>query len=170
MEEGRFGKAPRLTGGPAVRISLPPPLSPSLRGPADAGGQSRGCGARLGLVRDVRKGRAGYDQTSFGPVSLTGIDAVPLQQSSTRSQRRGGRGEGRGLRHTFWLCGSACEQFALLGPVQRQIEFGQTRRGERDGLPALQDRLDQLRAQEGEANETANVAPANAVTFSQFLE
>ena len=115
-------------------------------GPADAGDQSRGCGAGPGLVRDVRKGRAGYDQTSFGPVSLTGIDAVPLQQSSTRSQRRGGRGEGRGPRHTFWLCGSACEQFALLGPVQRQIEFGQTRRGELDGLPALQDRFDQLRA------------------------
>src|SRR6516165_4105532 len=101
---------------------------------------------RLCLVRDVRKGRAGYDQTLFGPFSLTGIDAVPVQESSTRSQRRGGRGEGRGLRHTSWLCGSACEQFALLGPVQRQIEFGQTRRGERDGLPALQDRFEQLRA------------------------
>jgi hypothetical protein len=58
----------------------------------------------------------------------------------------------------------------LLGPVQRQIEFGQPRRGELDGLPALQDRLDQLRAQEGEANETANVAPGNAVTLGQLLE
>jgi hypothetical protein len=38
------------------------------------------------------------------------------------------------------------EQSALLGPVQWQIEFGQTRSGGRDGLPALQDRLDQLRA------------------------
>src|SRR5436190_19613608 len=64
----------------------------------------------------------------------------------------------------------ACEQFVLLGPVQRQIEFGQPRRGERDGLPALQDRLDQLRAQEGETNETANVAPGNAVTLGQLLE
>ena len=62
---------------------------------------------------------------------------------------------GRYLRHTSWLCGSACEQFALLGPVQRQIEFGQTRRGERDGLPALQDRVDQLWAQEGETNKPA---------------
>src|ERR1700739_551305 len=67
-------------------------------------------------------------------------------------------------------CGSACEQFVLLGPVERQIEFGQPRRSERDGLPALQDRLDQLRAQEGEANETANVAPGNAVTLGQLLE
>src|ERR1700726_4778494 len=65
---------------------------------------------------------------------------------------------------------SACEEFLLLRPVQRQIEFGQPRRGERDGLPAPQDRLDQLRAQEGEANETANVAPGNAVTPGQLLE
>jgi hypothetical protein len=34
----------------------------------------------------------------------------------------------------------------LLGPVERQIEFGETRRGEFDGLPTLQARLDQLRA------------------------
>src|SRR5690348_8021327 len=67
-------------------------------------------------------------------------------------------------------CGLACEQFLLLRPVQRQIEFGQPRRSERDGLPALQDRLNQLRAQEGEANETANVAPGNAVTLGQLLE
>ena len=34
----------------------------------------------------------------------------------------------------------------LLRPVQRQIEFGQPGRGEFDGLPALQNRLDQLSA------------------------
>src|SRR5438270_2936901 len=67
-------------------------------------------------------------------------------------------------------CSLACEQFVLLGPVQRQIEFGQPRRGKLDGLPALQDRLDQLRAQEGEANETANVAPGNAVTLGQLVK
>ena len=67
-------------------------------------------------------------------------------------------------------CGLACEHFVLLGPVQRQVEFGEPRRGERDGLPALQDHLDQLRAQEGEAYETANVAPANAVTLGQLVE
>src|SRR5271169_2473856 len=67
-------------------------------------------------------------------------------------------------------CGLACEQFVLLRPVERQIEFGQPRHGELDGLPALQDRLDQLRAQEGEANQTPNVAPGNAVTLGQLLE
>jgi len=39
-----------------------------------------------------------------------------------------------------------CEQSVLLGPVQRQIEFPQTRRGELDGLPALEDGLDKFRA------------------------
>jgi len=58
----------------------------------------------------------------------------------------------------------------LFGPVQRQIEFGQPRRRELDRLPALQDRFDQLRAQEGEANETANIAPGYGVTLCQFLE
>src|SRR6201982_3377740 len=66
-------------------------------------------------------------------------------------------------------CGLACEQFVLLRPVQRQIEFGQSRRSERDGLSALQDRLDQLRAQEGEANETANVARGNPATLAQHV-
>src|SRR5690242_21796348 len=66
--------------------------------------------------------------------------------------------------------GLACEQFVLLRPVQRQIEFGQPRRGKLDGLPALQNRLDQLRAQEGETNKSANVAPGNAVTLGQLLK
>jgi hypothetical protein len=44
-------------------------------------------------------------------------------------------------------CGLTCEQSVLLGPIQRQIEFAQTRRGELVGLPALEDRLDKLRAQ-----------------------
>ena len=39
--------------------------------------------------------------------------------------------------------GSACEEFVLLGLVERQIKFAQTCRGERDGVPALQDRVDE---------------------------
>ena len=34
------------------------------------------------------------------------------------------------------VCGLAYEQPVLLGPVERQIEFSQTRRGELDGLSA----------------------------------
>jgi hypothetical protein len=58
----------------------------------------------------------------------------------------------------------------LLGPVERQIEFHQTRRGEHDGLPTLQSRLDQFRAKEGEANQASDIAPADAVTTGQFLQ
>ena len=68
------------------------------------------------------------------------------------------------------VCDLTCEQSELLGPVQRQIEFCETRRGELDRLPPLQDRLDELRAQEGEANQTPDVAPGNAVTPGQLLE
>ena len=67
-------------------------------------------------------------------------------------------------------CGLACEQSALLDPVQRQIKCCQTRRAELDGLPAPQDRLDQIRAQKGEANQASDVAPGNAVTLSQVLQ
>src|SRR5260221_7924772 len=84
-----------------------------------------------------------------------------------RTSEGGGAGE--------WVisvrsCGLACEQFVLLRPVERQIEFGQPRRSELDGLSALDDRLDQLRAQESEANQPANVAPRNAITLGQLLE
>jgi hypothetical protein len=58
----------------------------------------------------------------------------------------------------------------LLGPVQRQIEFGQTRRSEVDGLPALQDRFEKLWAQEGEANQTPDVAPGDPVALGQLVE
>src|ERR1700674_1239492 len=81
-----------------------------------------------------------------------------------------GRGGAAAWGTSVRSCGLACEQLVLLRPVHRQIEFGQPGRGELDGLPTLQDHLDQLRAQEGEANEAANVAPANALTLGQLLE
>ena len=93
-----------------------------------------------------------------------------LLKVSDRMQIKRSRGGAAAWGTSVRSWGLACEQFVLLRPVQRQIEFGQPRRGELDGLPALQDRLDQLRAQEGEANETANVAPANAFTLGQLLE
>ena len=48
---------------------------------------------------------------------------------------------------------SACEQSVLLSPIERQIEFGETRGGELDGLPALQDYINELWAQEGEVDK-----------------
>src|ERR1700726_4218414 len=93
-----------------------------------------------------------------------------LPKVLTVCKRRAGRGRAAALGHICPELRLACEQFLLLRPVQRQIEFGQPRRRERDGLPALQDRLDQLRAQEGEANETARVASGKAVTLGQLLK
>src|SRR4029077_13668833 len=116
------------------------------------------------------KGRAGCEPGLLRPFALTGIDAVSPPEGSDRLQTTRGRGGAAAWGISVRSCGLACEQFVLLRPVQRQIEFGQPRRGERDGLLALQDRFDQLRAQEGEANETANVAPGNAVTLGQLLK
>ena len=65
---------------------------------------------------------------------------------------------------------SACEEFVLLGPVERQIECAQTCRGERDGVPALQDRVDEKRAQEGEVDQAPDVTPCDAVALGQLLE
>src|SRR6516164_10627040 len=110
------------------------------------------------------KGRAGHEPALLGRFSLTGIDAVPPAESSDRLQRRAGRGGGRGLGQISWFAALTCEQSVLLGPVERQIELAQTRGGAFTGLPPLQDRLDQLRAQEGKANQTPNVAPGDAVT------
>src|SRR5438128_12127699 len=63
---------------------------------------------------------------------------------------------------------SARQEAALIGPVERQIEFGKTRRSEFDRLPALQDRLDQLGAQKGEVDEAPDIATGDAVALGQF--
>jgi hypothetical protein len=57
---------------------------------------------------------------------------------------------------------SARQEAALIDPVERQIEFGKARRSEFDGLPALQDRLDQLGAQKGEVDEAPDIAAGDA--------
>src|SRR6516225_3164633 len=104
-----------------------------------------------------------------GAFSLTGIDAVPPWGSADQVQRRAGRGDNRGWGH-LQLCGLGSEKPVLLGPVERQIEFGQTRGSKLGRLPAVQDRLDQLWAQEGQTNKTTDVAPADAVAFGQLLQ
>ena len=62
------------------------------------------------------------------------------------------------------------EQPVLLRPIERQIEFGQTRRGEVDGLATQQHRFDELWAEKSEVHQTPDVTPRDAVTFGQFLE
>jgi anti-sigma factor ChrR (cupin superfamily) len=68
------------------------------------------------------------------------------------------------------ICSLTCEQSALIGPVERQIEPDQTRRRELDRLLALKDLLNQLRAQKGEVNKTPNVTPGDPVTLGQCLQ
>ena len=71
-------------------------------------------------------------------LSLTGIDVVPPPGNSHCLQRRRRRQPAACL----WVCGLTCEQSALLGPVERQIKPGQTRRGKLYGLSTLKDCLD----------------------------
>ena len=63
------------------------------------------------------------------------------------------------------VCDSPGKQAVLLGPVERQIEFGQTRRGDLDGLAALQHRFDERGAQKRQIDEAPNVAPAYSIAF-----
>src|SRR5437016_1078430 len=63
---------------------------------------------------------------------------------------------------------SARQETALVGPVERQIEFDETCRGEFDRLPAVQDRLDQLGAEKGEVDEAPDIATRDTVALGQF--
>jgi hypothetical protein len=75
----------------------------------------------------------------LGCFSLTGIDAVPLGKIKALNEKSPGLGLDTLLSR---VGSSAPQQAALIGPVERQIEFGKTRRSEFDGLPALQHHLD----------------------------
>src|SRR6266850_6479985 len=87
----------------------------------------------------------------------------PLREiSAQREEPRPGPG------HTLSRVASARQEAALLGPVERQIEFGEARRSEFDGLPALQDRLDQLGLKKGEVDEAPDIAAGDAVALGQF--
>src|SRR6266436_2277248 len=90
-----------------------------------------------------------------------------LLRKSKRSTRRA-----QDLAWTHFVEGRslARQEAALIGPVERQIEFGKTRRCKFDGLPALQDRLDQLGAQKGEVDKAPDVATGDAVALGQFAQ
>src|SRR5882672_8777632 len=62
----------------------------------------------------------------------------------------------------------ARQEAALIGPVERQIEFGKACRREFDGLPAVQDRLDHLGAEKGEVDEAPDIATGDAIALGQF--
>jgi hypothetical protein len=61
-----------------------------------------------------------------GCFSLTGIDAVPLGNS----RRSMGRAQASAWTHSVEGRSSVRQEVALIGPVERQIEFGKMRRSE----------------------------------------
>src|ERR1700730_11328880 len=65
---------------------------------------------------------------------------------------------------------TARQQAALVGPVERQIEFGETCRGEFDRLPAVHDGVDQLGAEKGEVDEAPDIAPRDTIALGQFSQ
>src|SRR5437899_67750 len=91
-----------------------------------------------------------------------------MQSPPGRSQPSTRRAQALPWTHSIEGRSSVSEQAALIGPVERQIEFGKTRRREFDGLPAVQDRLDQLGAQKGEVDEAPDIATGDAVALGQF--
>jgi hypothetical protein len=56
----------------------------------------------------------------------------------------------------------------LLGPVERQIEFAQTRRCELYGVAAFRDRFGEPGAQESEIDEASDVTPSDTVALGQL--
>src|SRR6267142_6611226 len=86
-------------------------------------------------------GRAGPKPARLGCFSLTGIAAVPPREIKAQQ-----REEPRPWPWAPSVAGrsSARQEAALIGPIERQIEFGKARPSELDGLPAVQDHLDQL--------------------------
>src|SRR4029077_9987362 len=65
---------------------------------------------------------------------------------------------------------SARQQARLIGPVERQIEFSETGCRKFDGVPAVQDPLDQLGAEKGKVDEAPDIATRDAIALGQFPE
>src|ERR1700732_1244057 len=141
-----------------VRIRFPPAASLSRECLPCLQAQRPGFPRRCEPGRDQRTGPAGDELARPGRFSLTGIDAVP----PGRSQRSTRRDQALAWTHSIEGCSSVREQAVLIGPVERQIESGETRRSEFDGLPALQDRLDQVGAEKGEVDEAPDIAASDA--------
>src|SRR5215813_10639482 len=106
-----------VAGGSRVRILPAPAASPSLQVNFTAAGEKcrflpSGC-----MDWDRRTGRDDGDPALIGAFSLSAVDAVPLRESTALLQRHTGPDLSRGRRH-LWF-GLACEQSALLAPVER---------------------------------------------------
>src|SRR6266436_5903990 len=159
---------PRIKrGGPRVRILFPPPASLSHQCLPCLPPQRPGFCRECEPGRDQRTGRAGPEPARLGCLSPAGIDAVPPLGDQGTSTRRA---QGLAWTHSVRGRSSARQEAALIDPIERQIEFGKTRRSELDGLLAVQDRLDQLGAQKREIDETPDIATRDAAALGQFAE
>ena len=78
---------------------------------------------RSGPTSRRENGTSWVGQTLFGPVSLSPIDAVPLRQSSGRSQRGASRGGGRGLRHISGLCAQVASSLRCSASVDQVRQY-----------------------------------------------
>src|SRR6266850_6205317 len=122
------------------------------------------------LLRDRLDQRGSHFERSFciatpGSTSLISIPRRPNATGAVSSSESPGIAwahpvEGR--------CSAARQEAVLIGPVERQIEFGMPRRSEFYGLPAVQDRLDQLGAQKGEVDEAPDIATGDAIALGQL--
>jgi hypothetical protein len=80
---------------------------------------------------ETREWDAGHEPARLVLFSLTGIDAVPLGKPKRSTRRAQALAWTHFAKNRF----SAREQAALIDPVERQIEFGKTRRSEFKRLP-----------------------------------
>src|SRR5437667_12012782 len=109
-----------------VRIHFPPAVSLSHQYLPRLQAQRPGFRRECEPGRDQRTGPAGHEPARFGCFSVTGIDAVPPRKIKALNEKSPGLRLGT-------LCrgrSSARQEAALFGPVERQIEFGETRRRE----------------------------------------
>src|SRR5467141_1935823 len=93
-----------------------------------------------------------------------------MQSPLRKSKRSTRKAQALAWTHSVEGRSSIRQEATLIGPGERQIEFGKTRRSEFDGLPALQDRLDQLGAEKGEVDEAPDIATGDAVALGQFAQ
>src|SRR6267378_3794783 len=119
------------------------------------------------LLRDRLDQPGSHFERSFVPGS-TSLISIPRRLNATGAVSSS---ESPGIAWAHPVegrCSAARQEAVLIGPVERQIEFGKTRRSEFYGLPAVQDRLDQLGAQKGEVDEAPDIATGDAIALGQL--
>src|SRR5207253_6712885 len=147
--------------------------SPSLRQPVCLTGAFGGYrhkgpafAANVSLDETRERDMLASNRLAFAFFLCRALMQSPLSEKPKRSMKRC-----QALAWTQPIEGrsfTARQQAALVGPVERQIEFGETCCGEFDRLSAVQDRVDQLGAEKGEVDEAPDIATGDALALGQF--